>query len=294
LLFGWKWASTGIVARHRKPEPARGGDNVHYCVPIVSFCLLLPASVVAHSCGHTGSGYAAWLDGFKKDAVRRGIGQATVEEAFAGAHYDRRVIARDRAQNTAKYSLEKFIQLYAPPAVIALGRRKLRTHAELLAKTEKTYGVPGEVLISIWGLESGFGRTLGEIPVFRSLSTLAYDCRRSAYFSEELLNALVIADRGDMAIGEMKGAWAGEIGHTQFMASNYVRFAVDFDRDGQRDLMASLPDVFASTANFLRRNGWRAGRGWAEGQPNFSVFRRWNRSRVYQRTIAYMANRLRR
>jgi len=271
-----------------------GGVCMRLHVLIVSLGLLCPGSVAAQTCGHTGSGYAAWLDGFKKGAVRRGIGQATVDEAFSGLHYDREVIARDRTQNTFKYSLEKFIGLYAPPAAIALGRRKLETHAELLAKTEKTYGVPGAVLIAIWGLESGFGRTLGDIPVFRSLSTLAYDCRRSGFFTEELYNALIIADRGDMAIREMKGAWAGEIGQTQFLASNYVRYAVDFDRDGRRDLMDSLPDVFASTANFLRRNGWRAGRGWAEGQPNFSVFSHWNRSRVYQRTIAYMANRLRR
>lgn len=263
-------------------------------VLIASFILLFPSSVVAQSCGHTGSGYAAWLDGFKINAVKRGIGQRTVDEAFAGAHYDHTVIARDRSQKPFKYSLEKFISVYAPPAAIALGRRKLQTHAGLLARVEKTYGIPGEVLVSIWGLETGFGRLLGKIPVFRSLSTLAYDCRRSAIFTEELYSALVIADRGDMAIREMKGAWAGEIGQTQFLASNYVRYSVDFDRDGRRDLIASMPDVFASTANFLRRKGWRPGRGWAEGQPNFAVFRRWNRSSVYQRTIAYMANRLRR
>lgn len=260
----------------------------------VSLLLLFSGSAVAQTCGNTASGYATWLASFKKSAVRRGIRQRTVDAAFANARYHPKVIARDRSQKSFRYSLEKFIGLRAPPSMIALGRRKLRTHAGLLAKVEKKFGVPGEILISIWGLESGFGRSLGDIPLFQSLSTLAYDCRRSAFFAEELHNALVIVDGGDMAIRKMKGAWAGEIGQTQFLASNYVRFAVDFDGDGRRDLIGSKPDVFASTANFLRRNGWRQGRGWAEGQPNFAVLKRWNRASVYQRTIAYMATQLRR
>lgn len=265
-------------------------------VRILIVCLIVlgSGSAMAQSCGNTALGFAPWLAGFKKNAVSRGISQHTVEAAFADVHYDQEVIAYDRSQKSFRYSLEKFISLRAPQSVISLGRRKLRTHAGLLAKVERRYGVPGEVLISIWGLETGFGRVLGEIPLFRSLSTLAYDCRRSGFFTEELYNALIIADRGDMPVAAMKGAWAGEIGQTQFLASNYVRFAVDFDGDGRRDLVGSKPDVFASTANFLRRHGWRPGRGWAEGQPNFIVFKRWNRASVYQRTIAYMATQLRR
>lgn len=261
---------------------------------IVCLMLVSSGSVLAQSCGNNASGYAAWLAAFKSTAIRHGINRETVEAAFANAHYHHKVISRDRSQKSFQYSLQKFITLRAPKSTIALGRKKLKTHAGLLAKIENKYGVPGEILISIWGLESGFGRFLGDIPLFQSLSTLAYDCRRSAFFTEELHSALVIADRGDMAIDEMKGAWAGEIGQTQFLASNYVRFAVDFDRDGRRDLISSKPDVFASTANFLRRHGWRPGRGWAEGQPNFAVLKRWNRATVYQRTIAYMATQLRR
>jgi membrane-bound lytic murein transglycosylase B len=155
------------------------------------------------------------------------------------------------------------------------------------------YGVPKEVIVAIWGLESGFGRFMGDIPIFSSLATLAYDCRRSAFFTNELMSALRIADRGAMSIRDMKGAWAGEIGQTQFLASSYERFAVDFDGDGRPNLIRSKPDVFASTANFLRRHGWRKGADWSPGTANYGVLRDWNRAEVYRKTIAYMATQLR-
>ena len=261
---------------------------------LVGLFTLSSSPALALSCGNNASGYSAWISDFAKVAVRKGISSKTVNAALSGARYNRKVIARDRSQKSFRYSLEKFISLRAPPGTIALGRKKLRTHARLLAGIEKRYGVQGEVLVAIWGLESGFGRFMGNIPLFDSLSTLAYDCRRSAFFTNELLSALKIVDRRYMSIGEMKGAWAGEIGQTQFLASNYARYAVDHDGNGRRDLIRSIPDVLASTANFLRKHGWRPGRDWSEGNANFRVLKKWNRATVYQKTIAYMATQLRR
>ncbi len=146
--------------------------------------------------------------------------------------------------------------------------------------------------MAIWGLETDFGVNIGKFPTFRSLATLAYDCRRSEMFRAELMDALRIVARGDLAPQEMRGAWAGEIGQTQFMPSSYIKFAVDFDDNGRRDLLHSPPDVLASTANFLARYGWQRGKDWEPGSPNFAVIQQWNKSEVYAKTIAYFATQL--
>jgi lytic murein transglycosylase len=162
----------------------------------------------------------------------------------------------------------------------------MKQHARTLAAVEKRYGVPPAVIVTIWGMESNFGNGGGKMNILRSLATLAYDCRRSAFFKNELLAALKIVQRGDMSPSQMRGGWAGEIGQTQFLASSYVKYAVDFDGNGRRDLIRSVPDVLASTANFLKRHGWRPGQPWGPGTANYAVFRDWNRATVYQRTIA--------
>jgi hypothetical protein len=168
----------------------------------------------------------------------------------------------------------------------------LNRHRDLLARIERQYGVPGPVLVAIWGLESDFGANAGNMSIIRSLATLAYDCRRTEMFQGELMAALRIIDRGDLQPSEMRGAWAGEMGQTQFLATNYERFAVDFDGNGRRDLIGSIPDVLASTANYLRAYGWRAGEPWDEGTHNFQVLKEWNSAPIYQRAIALFANRL--
>ena len=128
--------------------------------------------------------------------------------------------------------------------------------------------------------------------IVRSLATLAFDCRRSAFFEKELVAALQIIDRGDMSAGELRGGWAGEIGQTQFLPDAYVKYAVDFDGDGRRDLIHSKADVLASTANFLKAHGWKRGQPWGEGTANYEVIRDWNRAGVYVKTIAVMADKL--
>jgi membrane-bound lytic murein transglycosylase B len=146
--------------------------------------------------------------------------------------------------------------------------------------------------VAIWGLESDFGAARGNLPVMSSVATLAYDCRRTGLFSEQLFAGLRIIQRGDLSPGDMRGAWAGELGQTQFMAANYVKFAVDFDGDGRRDLIRSTPDVLASTANYLKGFGWQRGASWEPGSANYAVLRQWNKSEVYARTIGYFASRL--
>ena len=189
-------------------------------------------------------------------------------------------------------SLEAFMQRRAPQSFVNKGKRIIQQNAGLLNSIEKSYGVQKEIIVAIWGMETGFGANSGSMNIFSSLATLAYDCRRSAFFTEELLAALAIVDRGDMKPSQMKGAWAGEIGQTQFLAKNYLRFAVDGDGNGRRDLIRSKADVLASTANFLRQHGWRPGAGYQQGQPNFAVLREWNRAGVYQKALALFASKL--
>ena len=152
--------------------------------------------------------------------------------------------------------------------------------------------MPGPVIVAIWGLETDFGADSGKFPTIRSLATLAYDCRRPDKFRGELIAALQIVDRGDMAPADMRGAWAGEIGQTQFLPSSYLKYAVDYDGNGRRDLIHSVPDVLASTANYLKGYGWQAGQPWGEGTANFQVLLQWNASQVYTKTVAYFAQQL--
>jgi lytic murein transglycosylase len=178
------------------------------------------------------------------------------------------------------------------PPRLARGANLMKQYGSVLGRIEQTYGVPGEVLVAIWGLETDFGVNIGKFPTLRSLATLAYDCRRSDMFKAELMDALRIVERGDLSPSEMRGAWAGEIGQTQFMPSSYIKYAVDFDGNGRRDLLRSAPDVLASTANYLANYGWKRGKEWEPGSANFAVIQQWNKSEVYSKTIAYFASQL--
>jgi lytic murein transglycosylase len=189
-------------------------------------------------------------------------------------------------------SFERFAAQRITKGRLRLGRRMMQRHQATLADIERAYGVHPAVLVAIWGLETDYGTNMGHRPALRSLATLAYDCRRAERFRGELMSALRIIERGDMTAASMQGAWAGELGQTQFLASSYERFAIDFDDDGRADLINSVPDVLASTANYLQGNGWRSDNGWAPGTANFEVFASWNRSKIYQRTIALFASKL--
>jgi len=244
------------------------------------------------ACGQSAEGFEPWLADFKQDAAAEGISPRVVDAALAGVVYDRAVISRDRGQKVFKLSFEKFSARLVTPSRLARGRDLLRRHAGLFRQLEDRYGVPGAMLVAIWGLETGYGADNGNFRTMQALATLAYDCRRSEKFTEQLKDALRIVQRGDMTPAQMRGDWAGEIGQTQFMPSSYVKFAVDFDGDGRIDLIRSTADVLASTANYLHGKGWRRGAGWEEGEPNFPVILEWNQAQVYARTLAYFATRL--
>lgn len=250
-----------------------------------------PAQAQAAACGNDRAGFSAWLQGFKREATAEGISPRAVA-ALDGLSYDPRVISLDRRQGVFKQSFEQFAGRMVSQHRLRKGAQLLRQHAAILARIERQFGVPAPVLVAIWGLETDFGANMGKHQALRSLATLAYDCRRSEFFTRELLAALRIIDRGDLAPTEMRGAWAGELGQMQFLPSSYVKFAVDFDGDGRRDLIRSSADALASTANYLKGYGWRAGVGWNEGEPNYAVLREWNKAQVYARTIALLATRL--
>jgi lytic murein transglycosylase len=256
--------------------------------------LLLAPSAAAAQCGNDGNGFEAWLAQFRQRAASEGITPATISSALAGVTYDPTVVRLDRSQKSFKLSFEEFYARRVGPGLMRRGQSLMRQHQATLDRIEKSFGVPAPILISIWGLETNYGAdSSGKYSIIRSLATLAYDCRRTDFFTGHLLDALRILDRGDLTLAQMRGGWAGEIGHTQFLPSGYYKYAVDFDGDGRRDLERSVPDMLASTANFLKGHGWQAGQSWEEGTPNYAVLKDWNRAEVYQRTIAVMASKLR-
>ncbi|MEO8669156.1 MAG: lytic murein transglycosylase [Bauldia sp.] len=246
---------------------------------------------LAAKCGNGPAGFPTWLAAFKKEAAAAGISAGVVNSALNGVSYNAGVVALDRRQGHFKKSFAAFSATRITPGAIARGRSLLKQQASLLAKIEKRFGVQPEVIVAIWGLETGYGGGMGNTPSIRSLATLAYDCRRTAFFTEQLMDALKVIQRGDLSAAEMKGAWAGEVGQTQFMASSYLKFGIDFDGDGRANLR-SVADALASTANYLKGYGWAAGQPYGEGSANFAVFAEWNKASVYQKTIAAFAQRL--
>jgi lytic murein transglycosylase len=258
--------------------------------------LAIPASIAfaepslaAAACG-SGS-FDAWLGDFKTEAAAKGISQQALTAGLAGVTLDQSVLSRDRSQKVFSQTFEEFSGRMVPPRM-QRGSNMMKQYGSVLSRIEQTYGVPGEVLVAIWGLETDFGVNTGKFPTIRSLATLAFDCRRAEQFRGELMDALRIVQRGDLAPNEMRGAWAGELGQTQFMPSSWMKYAVDFDGNGRRDLLHSPPDVLASTANYLASYGWQRGKDWEPGGPNFAVLQQWNKSEVYAKTVAYFATQL--
>ena len=249
--------------------------------------MIVPAAANA-PCG---GDFGTWLEGLKEEAAAQGVSQNTIQSALSGVTYDPNIIARDHAQGVFRQSFEQFSGRMVPPR-LAKAQKLLKQHAAIFARIEQQFGVPGPVIVAIWGLETDFGANSGKFPTIRALATLAYDCRRPDKFRPEVIAALQIVDRGDMNPADMHGAWAGEIGQTQFLPSSYLKYAVDFDGSGHRDLIRNVPDVLASTANYLKGYGWQRGQPWGEGTANFDVLLQWNASKVYTKTVAYFAEQL--
>ena len=253
--------------------------------------VVVPAS--AQTCGNEAGGFEAWVPQFRAKATSQGVSSATAGANLAGISYDPNIIRLDRSQRSFKLSFEEFYAKRVSRSLISRGQRQMQTYADLLAQIEKRFGVPGSILVAIWGLETNFGADgNGGKSIVNSLATLAYDCRRSEFFQNELVNALRIIDRGDMPAAALRGGWAGEIGPMQFLPSSYVKYAVDFDGDGRKDLIRSVPDMLASTANYFKQKGWVAGQGWEPGSANYAVIQEWNKAEVYAKTISILAGKL--
>ena len=258
---------------------------------LAAVALNVAAPVLAATCNDPG-GFEKWLGDIRREAAAQGISQPAINAGLSGIAFDPAIIRRDRGQRFFRQSFEQFSARMVPAYRIHKGTALLKRHAGLLAQIERQYGVPGPIVVAIWGLEGDFGAATGKLPTIQALATLAYDCRRSELFTQNLFDALRIVQQGDLRPAEMRGAWAGELGQTQFMASNYYKFAVDFDGDGRRDLFRSTPDVLASTANYLRAHGWQQGGSWEPGTANYQALKGWNKSDVYARTIGYFAGRI--
>jgi lytic murein transglycosylase len=259
----------------------------------IALALVTASPANASKCGNDGAGFAAWIEAYKARAASQGISAGTIAKTLSGISYDRKVIRLDRNQKSFKLSFEQFYARRVSPQLISRGRQKMAQHRATLDRMEKRFGVPAEIVIAIWGLETNYGSDRGQgKSIVQSLATLAYDCRRTAFFEPQLTAALQIVDKGYMTANQLQGGWAGEIGQTQFLPLPYVKYAVDFDGDGRRDLVNSVPDILASTANFLKGHGWAAGQDWHAGTKNYAVIGEWNAASVYQRTISVMADKL--
>jgi lytic murein transglycosylase len=253
---------------------------------------LAPASpVFAARCG---GDFHTFVANISSEAQAQGISPSVINAALGGVQEDAGVLAFDRRQRgTFNKTFEQYVATRVGPGRISTGRAMLQRHASLLSRIEQRFGVPPEIIVAIWGLETDFGKgDMGKLPVFRVLATMAHDCRRTDLFQGELFSALKIVQRGDLALSDMIGAYAGEIGQTQFLPSSYIKYGVDFDGNGHVDLRHSVPDVLASTANLLHTNGFRNGADYHEGSANFDAMREWNRAVIYRKTIAYFADRL--
>lgn len=259
-------------------------------------CLLLASfgsAAEAAQCGNGPGGFSNWLQRFRLEAAAQGIKSGTVLSALSSVSYDPTVIRLDRSQHSFKLSFEQFYARRVSGGMIKHGRALMQRYRPVLDRIEQRYGVPAPIIVAIWGLETNYGANMGaKYSIIRSLATLAYDCRRSEFFTGQLLDALRIIQEGDLSPSQLRGGWAGEIGQTQFLPTPYIRYAVDFDGDGRKDLINSVPDILASTANFLASHGWQRGAGWQPGSPNYGVIGQWNKAEVYIRTIGAMADKL--
>ncbi|MEM5476087.1 lytic murein transglycosylase [Pacificibacter sp. AS14] len=206
---------------------------------------------------------ARWIDGFKARARREGISDTTLNRAFRGVKYDASVIAKDRHQSEFTKQIWDYLDSAASPVRVKNGVAAMRKHASTLRAIEAKYGVDKQVVAAIWGVESAYGATRGDVPVIQALATLSYDGRRGRFFEAQLIAALQILQSGDTSPRNMTGSWAGAMGHTQFIPTSFLAFAVDGTGDGKRDIWSDDPtDALASTAAYLARHGWTKGQPW--------------------------------
>ncbi|PLA75426.1 lytic murein transglycosylase [Hydrogenovibrio sp. SC-1] len=206
--------------------------------------------------------FQQWLETFKQKARKANISSQTLEKAFNNVHLNHRVLELDRKQPEFTRTFWQYFNSAVTDWRIKKGQALYQKHRSQLHEVTRKYGIPGRFLIAFWGMETNFGGYTGNTPIIESLATLSYDPRRAGYFRKELLAALTILDQGHISVKQMRGSWAGAMGQCQFMPSNYLRYAIDADQSGKRDLWNSLPDVFHSMGNFLKAMGWQTAENW--------------------------------
>lgn len=214
------------------------------------------------SCAYASQTFDQWLDQVRIEAINKGISERTVQKALSDVKPIPRVIELDRKQPEGRMSFEEYYSKVINQRRIDEGRKMYVRHRGQLEKAAQKYGVPAHYIVALWGIETNYGSNTGGFGVVPSLATLAHDGRRSKFFRAELMNALKILDAGHISLANMKGSWAGAMGQNQFMPSSFHAFAVDGNHDGKRDIWTSLPDVFASTANYLSKSGWKGDERW--------------------------------
>jgi membrane-bound lytic murein transglycosylase B len=236
----------------------------------------------AAQCGNTAAGFETWKQQFAGEARTKGVGASGIA-ALMGTSYATTTIAADRGMKSFKLSLDQFLVKRGASAIVSRGRALKQTHAALFASIEQRYGVPPGPLLAIWGMETAFGSQRGNQNMLSAVATLAYDCRRSEYFTDQLYAALTLIERGVLSAGT-RGSMHGEYGQTQFMPKSILKYGT-----GNLDSTAS---ALTSTANFLKGHGWRAGAGYQPGEPNFVAIQGWNAASVYQQAIALMGRQI--
>jgi membrane-bound lytic murein transglycosylase B len=254
-------------------------------ISAIALISIFPAVANAASCSDTGSQYEGWKAEMASEAKAEGVGKRGLS-ALMATSYSKATIGADRNQKSFKYSLEKFLNVRGADTIVSQGRGRKAKNPDFYASLEASYGVPAGVLIAIHGMETGFGGFMGDTNVVSAIATLTYDCRRSDFFRPHLIGALKMVDAG-MISANTVGAKHGELGHTQFLPGNAYAYGVDGNGDGAVDLY-NQADALATTANYLRKKGWKPGKGYQEGEPNFAVIREWNAAKVYQQAIAIM------
>jgi len=256
----------------------------HLTAAFATVAMLAFAGSAAHAaqCGNGPGGFEAWKQQFSGEARAKGIGANGIA-ALMGANYAQATINADRGQRSFRLSLDQFLVKRGSAAIVARGRALKQSQAAMFANIQSRYGVPPGPLIAIWGMETGFGSQHGNQNMLSSIATLAYDCRRPEYFTEQLYAALQLIDRGTLAASQ-RGSMHGEVGQTQFLPKNIMAYGVGN--------LESSSGALASTANFLKAHGWRAGAGYQPGEPNFAAIQEWNAAEVYQKAIALMGRQI--
>ena len=244
-----------------------------------ALCAAAPAQ--AARCGNGEGGFEAWKQEFAEES--RGRHGETAIDALMSTHYNAPTISADRGQKSFRLSLEQFMTKRGASAIVARGRQLKRSQAALFSSIESRYGVPPGPLLAIWGMETGFGAVHGNQHALSAVATLAYDCRRSDYFTDQLNAALELIDHGRLS-ANARGSMHGEIGQTQFLPKNILQYGV-----GNLDTSSA---ALMSTANFLHAHGWQAGAGYQPGEANFAAIQAWNAASVYQRAIAIIGRQI--